>query len=135
MRIPLSLLSLLLFPTLSTTLWAAGEPIDNSAMEKAWVPDSTVPCPISDRIDQGGSTETKPGCEPSAMGSSTYRAIRDAEQKDANPTLNNPQLNNPNLQAPPTTLPQQPRDIPPALLEQLQRPTVPVAPIIIPPAP
>lgn len=93
----LALAPALLAASLLTLPAQAAEALNNKAMERAYIP-QTTPC-LPDKTKAKKST-----CISSPTGSLEDKTLRDAEQQNVRQQLGNPNLNNPDALPPPSQL-------------------------------
>ena len=79
----------------------AAEALNNKAMERSYIPEST-PC-LPDKTN--AKQTKKSACESPLTSSLEDKTLRDAEQQNVRQQLGNPNLNNPDIQSPPPQLP------------------------------
>lgn len=86
----------------------AAEALNNKALERTYIPETT-PC-LPDKTKAKGNT-----CKDAPVGALEEKVLRDAEQQNVQQQLQNPNLNNPDALPPPSQLP------PPELSPQQQQ--------------
>ncbi|MGH8491705.1 MAG: hypothetical protein ACRERR_01165 [Moraxellaceae bacterium] len=78
----------------------AAEALNNKAMDRAYIPETTPCLPDKDK-----DKNKRKGCESAAIGALEEKTLRDAEQQNVRQQLGNPNLNNPDALPPPAQLP------------------------------